>query len=211
MKQRYISVSFWDDEWIQTLKPNEKLIYLYLLTNPLTNIAGVYKITERRICFDTGIDIETIKKTLSIFEKKRKVFKFNEYIIIPTWAKHQGWEKRRNIRDGIIAELQELPEEVIEFLCDVDYQFDLSLIEKILITRKQRQGISGTTIKKLREKYENKCGKCGREENLQIHHIVPIKEGGDNSFDNLILLCDICYKNLQSTHHMWTGEDWRGL
>jgi len=35
-----------------------------------------------------------------------------------------------------------LPEEVVDFLFDIDYQFDLSLMEKIL--------------KKLREKHENK-------------------------------------------------------
>ena len=53
--KRYISTSFWDDEWVQSLSFEEKGLFLYLLTNPLTNIAGVYKIQVRRIVFDTGL------------------------------------------------------------------------------------------------------------------------------------------------------------
>jgi hypothetical protein len=192
--QRYISTSFWDDEWVQTLDPSEKLLYLYLMTNPLTNIAGVYKISNRRIGFDTGFNLETINNILEKFKNRGKVYRFNEYIAIPTWPKHQEWEKRQKIRDGIVSELQKLSDDVIEFLDGIGYQFDLSLIEKIIIARKQRKGISGTTVKKLREKYNNKCAKCGKEGNLHIHHIIPIKEGGDNTFDNLTLLCAECHK-----------------
>jgi len=193
--QRYISTSFWDDEWIQELDPSEKLLYLYLMTNPLTNIAGVYKITDRRISFDTGFNIDTIRHIFVKFENAGKAYRKDEYIIIPSWPKHQKWEKVQKIRDGIISELQNLPEAVIEFLDTVEYQFDLSLINKIIIARKQRKGISGTTVKKLREKYNNRCAECGGDENLQIHHIVPIKDGGDNAFENLLLLCDVCHRN----------------
>jgi len=43
--QRYISTSFWDDPWITSLDPSEKLLYLYLMTNTSTNISGVYKLS----------------------------------------------------------------------------------------------------------------------------------------------------------------------
>ena len=71
--QRYISTSFWDDEWIQELDPSEKLLYLYLMTNPLTNIAGVYKLSIRRISFDTGFTEDIVKNILERFEKDKKV------------------------------------------------------------------------------------------------------------------------------------------
>ena len=44
--KRYISTTFWDDEWVQSLDFTEKGLYLYLLTNSLTNIAGVYKLIQ---------------------------------------------------------------------------------------------------------------------------------------------------------------------
>jgi len=38
-KKRYISTKFWDDEFIVNLDPIEKLLFMYFLTNPLTNVA----------------------------------------------------------------------------------------------------------------------------------------------------------------------------
>ena len=127
--QRYISTSFWDDEWIQTLDPSEKFMYLYLLTNPLTNIAGVYKITARRISFDTGYNLDTITNILRKFEKTGKAHKFDEFIVIPSWPRHQQYEKRTKIRAGIEIILKDLSDDVLLFLVSVGYEFPL---EKIL-------------------------------------------------------------------------------
>ena len=129
-KQRYISTSFWDDEWIQTLDPSEKLMYLYLMTNPLTNIAGVYKITLRRISFDTGFNQETITNILKKFQKVGKVYKFQEFVIIPSWPRHQQYEKRTKIRTGIEITLNDLPEELLLFLTSVGYEFPMQDILK---------------------------------------------------------------------------------
>jgi hypothetical protein len=57
---RYIATSFWQDDWIQSLDPSEKYMYLYLMTNPLTTIAGIYKIGNRQISFDTGYNQNTV-------------------------------------------------------------------------------------------------------------------------------------------------------
>ena len=124
--QRYIDTSFWDDEFIIELDPSEKLMYMYLMTNPLTTIAGVYKITIRRICFDTGFNETTVKYILQKFEKAKKVFKFGEYIIIRSWCKHQKWQNSKPIKLGIESVLKELPEEVLKKLVEVGYTFDLN-------------------------------------------------------------------------------------
>ena len=55
-----VNTKFWDDTYIVTLDPIEKLLYLYFLTNPLTNICGIYEIQLRRVAFDTGIDKEVV-------------------------------------------------------------------------------------------------------------------------------------------------------
>jgi hypothetical protein len=94
VKHIYFSVSFWDDEWICSLKPLEKMLYLYLLTNPLTNIAGVYKITDRRICFDTGLTQKQIKEFMAKFQEAHKAFRMDEYIVILNAPKHQALYNR---------------------------------------------------------------------------------------------------------------------
>jgi len=125
--QRYISTSFWDDEWIQTLDPSEKFLYLYLLTNPLTNIAGVYEISDRRISFDTGYNIEAISAMMKKFRDKRKVFRVGAFVILPSWPKHQKWEKREGVKTGIEAALSALPQNVLNYLPETGYAFPIRL------------------------------------------------------------------------------------
>ena len=123
--QRFISTSFWDDEWVQTLDPSEKLLYLYLMTNPLTTIAGVYEITVRRMCFDTGFNTDTIKHILGKFEKSKKAFHHNGYIVIPAWPQHQKAETRPKIKEGIDAIINKLPKEMVEYIISVGYRYDI--------------------------------------------------------------------------------------
>ena len=123
--QRYISTSFWDDEWIQTLEPLEKFLYLYLMTNSLTNIAGVYKITIRRICFDTGLNTSTIEQILSKFQKAGKAFLYEEYMILPSWPQHQKAEERSKIKLGIDAILKVLPIEIVNYMVSIGYRYHI--------------------------------------------------------------------------------------
>ena len=126
--QRYVSTSFWDDEWIQTLDPSEKLLYLYLMTNPLTNIAGVYKITDRRISFDTGFNLDTITHIFRKFEKAGKVYRKGEYVALPSWPKHQKWDKSTKVKEGIDRILKELEPEIIMFLSQIGYRYPIDTL-----------------------------------------------------------------------------------
>ena len=121
--QRYVSTSFWDDEWVQCLDPSEKLLFLYLMTNPLTNIAGIYKITIRRMCFDTGFNADTVGHILSKFEKAGKAFLFEGWMILPNWPKYQKIGKDDNNKKGIDAILKSLPEKVLQFVIQHGYSY----------------------------------------------------------------------------------------
>jgi len=120
---RYVATCFWDDAWIQELEPDEKLLYMYLLTNSLTNIAGVYKITSRRMSFDTGIDKTRLAEILSSFEEARKAAFVEEYIILPNWPKHQKIISK-DTRAGIDRVLASLPSAVLSMLKGIGYQYD---------------------------------------------------------------------------------------
>lgn len=130
--QRYISTAFWDDSWVQHLEPDEKLIYMYLLTNALTNIAGVYEITARRIGFDTGYPLDRVSKALKRFEEDKKAYHFDDsWIILVNWPKHQKVSERSKIREGIDIILKALPDEVWSYLNTLEYQYDfLSEIDR---------------------------------------------------------------------------------
>ena len=139
--QRYIDVSFYDDAWVQELDPSEKFMYMYLLTNPLTNIAGVYKITPRRMSFDTGFNVDTIKHILHKFEDAGKVYTKGEYIIIKNWCKHQKIEsangKVSNTKVGIDRVLSELSDEILVFLVQIGFCYEY--LEEIM----KQKGLEG--------------------------------------------------------------------
>lgn len=111
-KNRYINTHFWDDLYIVELDPIEKLLFLYLLTSPLNNIAGCYEIQLRRIAFDTGIDKDMVAKILQRFERDEKVYYIEGHILILNFAKHQ--KLNHNIVTGIEKVLNELPETIKE-------------------------------------------------------------------------------------------------
>jgi uncharacterized phage protein (TIGR02220 family) len=129
--QRYISTSFWDDEWVSGLGPEEKLAYLYLLTNPLTNIAGVYKISIKRMAYDMDLDRVSIVNTLDKFKNDEKAYYHGEFIVIPSWPKHQKVNGHPKIKAGIYAILDSLSSDLISFLKDVNYAFDLSKYDSL--------------------------------------------------------------------------------
>ena len=52
---RNISLSFWTDQKVEDdFTPEDKYMYLYLLTNPYTNIIGCYEISVKQISRQTG-------------------------------------------------------------------------------------------------------------------------------------------------------------
>jgi hypothetical protein len=109
-KLRSLSTSFWTDTWIETLKPPEKLLYIYLITNDKTNMLGVYEISIRKISFDTGITEETIAKALKGFETIGKVKYLFNHIILMNYIKHQNFNG--NMKKSAIDTYNNLPNEL---------------------------------------------------------------------------------------------------
>lgn len=54
-------------------------------------------------------------------------------------------------------------------------------------------------------KFDNKCFLCDSTSNLQIDHIIPITLGGDNSEENIQVLCKLC--NCKKGGKRYKGDD----
>ncbi len=109
-KQRMIRDSFWTDSYVERLTPDEKLIFLYLLTNPLCNVGGIYEIRTKRIGFETGYDIEVIENILKRFERDKKILRHNDWIVLVNHLKNQSLNP--SIIQGCQRIFEELPEEI---------------------------------------------------------------------------------------------------
>jgi len=109
-KQRYIQDSFWTDPYIETLMSKEKLLFLYYLTNPLCNIAGIYEIRDNRVSYETGIQEDDIKKIKNKFVKDKKILIFQDWIILKNFARHQSLNP--NVKEGIQRIINSLPSHI---------------------------------------------------------------------------------------------------
>lgn len=113
-KNRYVNTRFWDDTYVIRLSPSEKLLFLYLLTNPLTTAGGVYELTSRRAAMDTGLPQKEVAAAFETFERDGKVVQHNGWIGIVNFLRHQ--KPNPNMRVGIARALDRAPRELIERL-----------------------------------------------------------------------------------------------
>jgi ferredoxin len=60
-----------------------------------------------------------------------------------------------------------------------------------------RSELSESTIEQIHNRDNHECQYCGvggPVASLEIHHILPVSEGGANNKDNLVTLCERCHK-----------------
>jgi len=106
-KLRSINTHFWEDNYVIDLDPIEKLLFLYLLSNPQTNMLGIYELHIRRISFDTGIDKDMVIKIFDRFETANKVKYKDGYVILQNFIKHQSYNP--NMQTSAVNSWGELP------------------------------------------------------------------------------------------------------
>lgn len=113
-KKRYINTRFWEDVYISNLDPIEKLLFLYFITNPHTNIGGIYEIPLKTIAVDTGIDKEMVEKVIRRFSADNKVFYIKGWVCVVNFSKHQG--DSPSIKQGIEKAFKDAPPEIMLIL-----------------------------------------------------------------------------------------------
>lgn len=89
---RKVHTQFWSDPFVQTLSPEKRYFFLYLLTNEKTRQCGIYEISKRHISYDTGYTIDTVSILLTYFISEKKIL-FSEdtnEIAIKNWNKYNG-------------------------------------------------------------------------------------------------------------------------
>ncbi|MBU7594896.1 DnaD domain protein [Metabacillus halosaccharovorans] len=149
-----VRTNFWKNPVIaEEMNPEDKLFYLYLLTNPYTTQTGIYRITKREIAFDLGYSPEVIESLMKRFIEEFKLIRYNaetRELAIKYWGEDNLHKGGKPIMDCIFSELKRVK--------------DLSLIKYV----------SGAVPKQeIRSLYESFC-----DEN---HHTYQNSEYGDFS------------------------------
>lgn len=85
-------MSFWTDSKVDDdFTPEEKYFFLYLLTNPHTNLCGCYEISMKQMVRETGYNEDTVRRLIDRMENVHKVIAYDKdtkEIYIPNWGKY---------------------------------------------------------------------------------------------------------------------------
>jgi len=150
MSKRYINDTFWTDAYIEKLTPDEKLIFIYLLTNPLNNIAGMYEIRAKRIGFETGYDIEVIENILKRFEKEKKVLRNGDFLVIVNHIKNQVLNP--SVLQGCVRIIEDLSEDNRE---SVTEWVQSGLLNLTILNLTKPNGKPSKSVKKINYKFNH--------------------------------------------------------
>ena len=103
---RNVQLSFWTDNKVEDdFTPEDKYFYLYLLTNPQTNICGCYEVSYSQMTSQTGYNKDTVNRLIDRFENIHNIIKFNKNtkeILILNWYKY-NWSKSEKTLTGVDA------------------------------------------------------------------------------------------------------------
>lgn len=106
---RNVQMSFWTDRKIEEdFSADEKYLYLFLLTNPMTNLCGCYEIGKKQIANMTGIDVKKVSKLLKKLQDDQKVIAYSEEtseLLLPNWHKY-NWTNSEKFRQPLLKEIE---------------------------------------------------------------------------------------------------------
>lgn len=126
MRGRYVPTDVWSDPWFENLHPADRYLWIYLLTNPCNNIAGIYEISNRRIGFETGyseLKNGQVDYAIDGFAQSGKLFRMDKYIVICDHPKYQS--SSPTVKKGIDNIIYNLVFEYQERLKASEYAWDI--------------------------------------------------------------------------------------
>jgi hypothetical protein len=154
--RRSVNTRLWADDWFETLDCDEKLLWLYLLTNQYTNMLGIYEVSISRMCFETGLSKESILKAFERFERDGKAFYLcNRFVFLVNWLKNQSMNT--NMEKNASSSLKNLPYELKSELLRLHSESFESLSKAlVMLPKKEKEKEDEIEIENENEKPKRK-------------------------------------------------------
>lgn len=149
MSKRPVDGDFWEGGYVAELAPLEKLVYIYLITNPRSNIAGLLEYQPKLFAFNTGLSIEEVQTIIQKLAVDGKLCVFDDYVALVKWGKHQTASPAVN--EGICRILGGLSSDRLQTLRDGGYTLPPNMRWETIINgceshKKEIKGDGGGTV-----------------------------------------------------------------
>lgn len=120
---RNVQLSFWTDRKVEEdFTPEDKYFYLYLFTNPHTNLCGCYELGIRQAVRETGYNEDTVLRLIDRFENVHGVISYDKKtkeILILNWHKY-NWTKSGEFMKGLDKHINNVKsDEFRNYLLDI--------------------------------------------------------------------------------------------
>jgi hypothetical protein len=96
---RKIHTTFWTDPFVENLTQEQKLFYLYLISNTKTKQCGIYEISKKYMSYETGFTIPQVNELINYFVGIGKIFysESTNEVAISNWWKYNWSESPKTI------------------------------------------------------------------------------------------------------------------
>lgn len=105
---RNISLTFWTDNKVNDdFTSKDKYFFLYLLTNPHTNIIGCYEISTKQMSIELGISIKEVEELVDRMQTIHKTILYSKQtkeVLIKHWSRY-NWTKSSKLQKPIIENI----------------------------------------------------------------------------------------------------------
>ncbi len=188
---RSVQMSFWTDaKVVDDFTPEDRYFYLYLMTNPHTNLCGCYEISIRQMANETGYKDDNVKKLLKRMQENHGVILYEtktKELLLLNWSKF-NWTNSEKFRKPLLGEIQKVKKpEFKEYLTElyngkdtvsIPYQYGsdttvsvtvtdaVSVTDTVSVPKKKKKETYGTNglVKLTIEEYERLVKDYGAED-----------------------------------------------
>ena len=110
-----IATKFWQDEKARRLSDDAKLLYLYVLTSPHSNMAGYYVLPKPYVAYDLQWLPERLDKAFAelLHQGVIKYCEMSDVVLIPNFFKYNPIQNK-NQAIGVARRVNELPANTLQ-------------------------------------------------------------------------------------------------
>ena len=188
---RNIQMTFWTDPKVQDdFTPEDRYFYLYLLTNPHTNLVGCYEISFKQMSDETGYTKDTVERLVKRLSETHNVIRYSNItkeLLLINWHKH-NWTQSEKQHIAIASQASKIKDSafrkiITDTLC-IRYPYPMDTTVTVTVNNNKDLNIKENnkdieTIKNIVSYLNKVCGTRYRHntESTKSHIRARLNEG----------------------------------
>ena len=140
-KTKIVNSDFWTDEIVEDFTPEDKLFWLFLLTNPKATTLGIYEITVKQAAFWIGYSVDSVRTLFDRFENKYGLIRvIDNEVAIRNYLRYSVTRGGKPVADGLHSDMSKVKHE--------------ELIAWVFASIEGRKDLSETVVEVIKEFHE---------------------------------------------------------